>query len=119
MEMRWKRYAVFRVSPLLSVILFSMSWIRSVASAFHDPLIWYEDVGIGDVHVFSLLGDGGVVCCCSCLYRGAIKFGLCVRIRYSYVPSHLLPWTLGINVAPSGYLSFTHDRPSGSLEAGT
>ena len=84
MEMHWKWYAVSRVSPLMSVNLFPMSWISSVASAFHDP--WstrldrysYEDVGIGDVRAFFLLGDGGIVCCCSCnsveaKWNGAVK----------------------------------------------
>ena len=47
------------------VILFPMSWISSVALSFHDPPVsiatWYEDVGTGDVCVFCLLRDVGVI----------------------------------------------------------
>ena len=110
-------------------ILFLMSWISLVASAFHDPPVsiatgmktWILVMPV----YFVFLAIAALPAAPAC--KECIKVGLCVRICYSCVPSHRFAtssryqrcviWTFGVFawhthwLLGSWYLSLLHCSP--------
>ena len=92
---------------------FFMSWISSVASAFHDPPVSIATRMKMRVLVMPVYF---VFLAMAALSAADPACREVLSMWYSYVPGHR---THGINIAPSGGLESTRDRSTGSLEAGT
>ena len=105
------------------VILISMSWISSVASAFHDPPVSFATgmkmlVLVMPVY-FVFLGtaalSAAVPACREVLSRWDCAY-VSGTVTFQAIG---LPRAQCINVAPSERLAFSRDRPTGSLKADT
>ena len=99
------------------VILYPMSWISSVASAFHDPPVsignsmkmWVLVMPVYFVFLAMVALSAAVPACREVLSRW----------NCAYVSGTIgLPRAQGIKVASSGRLASSRDRLTGSLEAG-
>ena len=105
------------------VILFPMSWITSVASAFHDPSVSITTGMKMWVLVMTVILSSWQWRRCLLLlllveryYQGGTVRTYLIQLRPK--PS-VFGRAQGTNVAPSGHLTSSRDRPTGSLEAGT
>ena len=105
----------------MSVIVFPMSWISSVASACHCPPV---SMATGMKMLVLVIPVYFVFLAMAALSAAAWREVLS-RWDSAYVSGTVtsqaisLPRCQGINVAPSGRLAPSRDRPTGSLQAGT
>ena len=114
---------------MMIVILFAMSWISSVASAFHDPPVsivspvliatgmkmWVLVMPVYFVFLMMV-----ALSAAASAWREVLSRLDCAYVSGTVMSQAIgLPRAQGINVAPSGCLASSHYRPTGSLEAGT
>ena len=105
------------------VNLFPMSWISSVASAFHDPLVsiatgmkmWVLVMPVYFVFLAMAALSAAAPACREVISRWDCAYVSCTVTSQAIG----LPRAQGINVSPCGRLVSSRDRPTDSLEAGT
>ena len=90
MERRWQRWMVSSGSPVTAVVRLPISWVNSMAWAFHAPELshnnkWYENVSGRKIDIFRWLGWCCMIGCSSGSDWSAIDVRVCISVRDSII----------------------------------